>query len=264
MTQGDVSIGVAGTLGPDAIARLAPAVEQAGFRSLWVNDTPGGDSIAALEAAADATTSLALATGVIPVDRRHADAIVAAVQRAELPEHRVVLGIGSGAARRGALALVGEAVAALHEGLAARVLVGALGPKMRQLGAQHADGVLLSWLTPDAATGQAQEAHGLASGAHVALYVRTALEATASARLAEEAARYGSYPAYAANFARLGIAPQQTVLDATTFEAGIRLYRNAVDEVVLRVIAPGDSVDDHLRFIAAAAERIRAAEVQGR
>ena len=190
MAQGDVSIGVAGTLGPEAVAALAPAIEQAGFRSLWVNDTPGGDSIAALEAAADATSGLVLATGVLPVDRRDADSIVTAVQRAQLPEHRVVLGIGSGATRAGALSLVSDAVDTLHEGLDARVLVGALGPKMRALGAREADGVLLSWLTPEIATGQAQEAHARASDSRVALYVRTAVTDAASTRLAEEAERY--------------------------------------------------------------------------
>ncbi|GAB3384768.1 hypothetical protein GCM10027568_01040 [Humibacter soli] len=258
MSHGDVSIGVAGTLGPDAIALLAPAVEQAGFRSLWVNDTPGGDSIAALEAAADVTSSLLLATGVIPVDRRHAHAIVSAVRRAELPEHRLVLGIGAGQTRNGALAMVGDAVEVLHDRLSARVLVGALGPKMRRLGARRADGVLLSWLTPAVAIEQAGEARGAASASHVALYVRTALEASAGSRLAEEAARYGGYPAYAANFERLGIGAQQTVMDAERFDERIRQYRDAVDEVVLRVIAPGDTVDDHLRFIEAAAERLRA------
>lgn len=257
MPHGNISIGVAGALGPDAIARLAPAVERAGFRSLWVNDTPGGDSIAALEAAADVTSSLFLATGVIPVDRRHADAIVAAVRRAELPEHRLVLGIGAGQARNGALALVGDAVEVLHDRLSARVLVGALGPKMRRLGARRADGVLLSWLTPAVAAEQAGEARRVTSGSHVALYVRTALEASAESRLADEAARYGGYPAYAANFERLGVTPQQTVIDAATFGERIGQYRDAVDEVVLRVIAPGDTVDDHLRFVEAAAERLR-------
>ena len=253
MAQGDVSIGVAGTLGPEAIAKLAPVVESAGFHALWVNDTPGGDSISALEAAAETTDSLVLCTGVIPVDRRGADTIVAAVQRAELPEHRLVLGVGSGATRRGALSLVAEAVDALHEGLSARVLLGALGPKMRRLGAQNADGVLLSWLTPDIATGQAQEAHGLASDAHVALYVRTAVEPSASATLQREVERYGGYPAYAANFQRLGIAAQQTVLDPDTFGAGILRYRDAVDEVVLRVIT-ADSLDAHVVFVERAAE----------
>ena len=259
MALADVSIGVAGTLGPEAIGRLAPVVERCGFRSLWVNDTPGGDSLKALSAAADATSRLTLATGVIPVDRRHPDEVVDTVKRRELPEDRLVLGIGAGGARDGALFLVGTAVAELHEGTSARVLVGALGPKMRRLGAEQGDGVLLSWLTPEVAAEQASTARSLAeangvSGCHVALYVRTALDPAADGRLAEEADRYAGYPAYAANFARLGIRARDTVLDAFTFGDRIERYREAVDEVVLRVIVPSDSVDDHLGFVETAAD----------
>ncbi|NNC13021.1 LLM class flavin-dependent oxidoreductase [Planctomonas sp. JC2975] len=254
MTRADVSIGVAGLLGADAVGRLAPVIEQCGFRSLWVNDTPGGDSLAALAAAADATTRLGLATGVIPVDRRRGSEIVDAVQRMQLPEHRLVLGVGSGGARKGALALVGEAVDTLHEETSARILTGALGPKMRELGAREADGVLLSWLTPEVAAEQAESAHAVASDAHVALYVRTAVDPSGVARLREEARRYSGYPAYAANFARLGVEATDTVLEPETFVGRIAEYRRAVDEVVLRVMTSGDTVEEHERFILRAAE----------
>ena len=260
MANADVSIGVAGTLGPEAVARLAPVVERGGFASLWVNDTPGADSLAALAAAGDATEGIRLATGVLPVDRRRPAEIVEAVERDQLAAPRLVLGIGAGGTRVGALSLVGDAVDELHEGTRARVLVGALGPKMRRLGAERADGLLLSWLTPSIAAEQVRlareqaSAHGAAPTPHVALYVRTALDPAADARLAEEANRYASYPAYAANFARLGIRADETVMDAFGFADRIAAYREAVDEVVLRVIAPGDSVDDHVRFIERAAE----------
>ena len=75
-----VSIGVAGALGPAAIASIAVAVEAAGFHALWVNDTPGADSLAAIGAAAAATDRLVLATGVVPVDRRPAAEILAAAR----------------------------------------------------------------------------------------------------------------------------------------------------------------------------------------
>ena len=72
-----LSIGVAGSLGPERIARIAGAVEAAGFHALWVNDTPTGDALAAIAAAAEATDRLVLATGVLPVDRRPAAQIAA-------------------------------------------------------------------------------------------------------------------------------------------------------------------------------------------
>jgi alkanesulfonate monooxygenase SsuD/methylene tetrahydromethanopterin reductase-like flavin-dependent oxidoreductase (luciferase family) len=246
-----VSIGVAGALGPDAIARIAPAVEAAGFHALWVNDTPGGDSLAALAAAARTTATLTLATGVIPVDRRPAAEIARAARH--LPHDRLVLGIGSGHARSGALARVREAIAQLREHTRAQILVGALGPKMRALAARDADGPLLSWLTPAAARTQAAEAHREGTHPHVALYVRAALDPAATARLEEETHRYAGLSNYAANFSRLGIAAADTVLTPDGFATGIRDYRDAVDEVVLRAITPGDDVADYAAFIAQAA-----------
>jgi alkanesulfonate monooxygenase SsuD/methylene tetrahydromethanopterin reductase-like flavin-dependent oxidoreductase (luciferase family) len=252
MTDALVSIGVAAALGPARIAPIAAAVEAAGFHALWVNDTPGADALAALAAAAETTDSLTLATGVLPLDRRPAADIAATVRN--LPQHRLVLGIGSGGTRAGALALVRAGVATLREATTARVLVGALGPRMRALAAAEADGPLLSWLTPDAAAQQAAEAR--AAGSSASLYVRTALDDAAAARLEDEVARYGSAPAYAANLARLGITAGDTVLAPGTFADGIRRYRDAVDEVVLRAIVPADDEADYLRFIEEAAARL--------
>ena len=246
-----VSIGVAGAIGPETIARIAPAVEAAGFHALWVNDTPHGDALAGLAAAARVTATLTLATGVVPVDRRPAAEIVRAARH--LPHDRLVLGIGSGTARSGALARVRDAVADLREHTSAQVLVGALGPKMRALAARDADGPLLSWLTPAAARVQAAEAHRESARAHVALYVRAAIDPAATPRLEEETERYAGYPNYAANFARLGIEAADTVLAPTRFSAGLHDYRDAVDEVVLRAIVPGDDAADYTAFIEQAA-----------
>ena len=109
---GALSIGVAAAVGPQLAARLAPAVEAAGFHALWVNDTPGNDALAVLAAAARETESLVLATGVVPVDRRPPAEILDRVSALALPEDRLLLGIGSGGRREGALALVADAAAA--------------------------------------------------------------------------------------------------------------------------------------------------------
>lgn len=247
---------MAGALGPDAVARVAAAAEREGFHALWVNDTPGGDALAALAAAAATTTRLVLATGVVPMDRRGPASLAAALSA--LPTERVVLGIGSGAKGAGALAMVRQAVGALR-GSAAQILVGALGPRMRELAAREADGPLLSWLTPAIAARQADEARAVAPHTHAALYVRTALDADALGRLEEETARYASYPKYAANFARLGISAGDTVLGPEDFGARLAAYRDGVDEVVLRIIAPHDDVADYERFISDAAERCASA-----
>lgn len=249
--SGVVSIGVAGALGAAAIARIAAAAESAGFHALWVNDTPSGDALAALTAAADATRTLVLATGVLPLDRRPAAAIAAAARA--LPAERVVLGVGSGGVRAGALELVREGVRRLSADTGARVMVGALGPRMRRLAATESAGPLLSWLTPEAASAHAGAAHRIAPTAHAALYVRTALDPHARGRLDDEISRYAAIASYAANFARLGIDARDTVVVPDEPER-IARYRAGADEVVLRAITAHDDVDDHLRFVDRAAE----------
>ena len=249
-----LSLGIAAAAGPALAERVAPAVEAGGFHALWVNDTPGHDALAMLAAAAGATARLVLATGVLPVDRRTPEDI--AVAASGLPARRLVLGIGSGQARSGAVELVTDAATELRRRTDARVVVGALGPRMRRAAAAASDGVLLSWLTPQAAAAQAAEAHAITSETHVALYVRTAVDDAAVAALDEETARYAGYPAYAANFARLGVDAADTVIRPAELRDRIAAYRAGVDEVVLRAITPTGSADEHLRFIDAIAEAV--------
>ncbi len=243
-----LSLGLAGALGPDLIARLAPAAEEAGFATLWVNDTPGGDAVAALAAAARVTERIALATGVVPLDRWGPDALVSALQAADLPPDRLTVGIGSGAARTHQLGLVERGIEALRAGVpGAQVVVGALGPRMRSLAVSVGDGQLLNWLTPAAAAAQRQ------SDARTILYVRTALDAAAQPRLSAEADAYAGYPAYAANFARLGFSARDTVITSRDDTARVTAYRAAVDEVVLRAIVEKDDPEHYLDFIRNAA-----------
>jgi len=65
-----VSIGITGRTDAATVRTLAALVERLGFHALWINDIPGGDSLAGLRVAAEATATLGLATGVIPLDRR--------------------------------------------------------------------------------------------------------------------------------------------------------------------------------------------------
>ncbi|MDY0910968.1 LLM class flavin-dependent oxidoreductase [Microbacterium sp. CFBP9034] len=250
---GRLSIGVAAAVGPELAAHIAPRIEAAGFHALWVNDTPGHDALEVIAAAARTTDRLVVATGVLPVDRRRPAEILDRVRDLGLPADRLVLGIGSGGRAPGALDRVRNAAAALGAGTTARVVVGALGPKMRRLGAEASAGLLLSWLTPDAAADQAAEAHAVAPEAHVALYVRAAFDPAATGLLEAETAAYAGYPAYAANFERLRIDAADTIIRPGDAAARIAAYRSAVDEVVLRAITPGATAGDYMRFIEAAA-----------
>ncbi len=232
-----VSIGLPGATPPAVIEALAPQLEAAGFRALWLNDTPGGDSLAGLAVAARATSTLLLGTGVIPVDRRPAGSILDSL--GDLPLERLTLGIGIGSAKHG-LALAEQSLAELRAGTSAQLALGALGPKMRALGARLADAVLLNWLTPEAAAAQRL------AETHTSLYVRTALAPDALPALREEAARYGSYPSYAANFERIGATPLQTTIQEVD---GIAPYLAAVDELVLRVITREPTLREYERFL---------------
>ncbi|WBU37571.1 LLM class flavin-dependent oxidoreductase [Homoserinibacter sp. YIM 151385] len=246
---GAVSLGVAGALDHGVVRELAPHAESAGLRAIWVNDTPDGDALASLAAAASATGSLELATGVIPIDRRPAAEIVRAVARLGLPRERLVVGIGSGGLRQGALRAVGEAADELRDaGL--RVVIGALGPRMRELAAERAEGVLLNWFTPDAAAAAAR-----ASSARTVLYARTVADAAARGALEAEAGRYAGFPAYAAHFAREGIAPLDTTVDLAAADGRARLdaFADAVDELVLRAITPGSRAAELRALVDAAA-----------
>jgi len=253
-----LSIGVPGSLGPDTVARLAEAAETAGFAALWVNDTPDGDAIAALHRAAAATTTLRLGVGVVPLDRRPVDQLVAAVEG--LPGSRVLLGLGVGSGGPGSLAAMSEAIRVIREETDVAPVIGALGPRMRRLAAEEADGLLLNWLTPQAAADQRAEARDAAAAAGrpipgVVLYARTVTDPAARPALEEEARRYGSYSSYAANFARLGIAPLETTLPLPGTDGlavGVQTYLDCVDELVLRAVPADATPEGYLRFIAEA------------
>lgn len=233
-----VSLGLPGATDPAIIARVASRAEQAGFRALWLNDTPSGDALAGLAVAAEHTTTLGLATGVIALDRRPAPSLVPLLSA--LPLDRVTLGVGSGAVRVGALARVREGVADLRAATTASVVVGALGPAMRELGATVADGVLLSWLRPtDAQTAMADLRRQAANPAvRGVLYARAIVEADARAALEAECARYASLPQYAAHLERWGAQAVDTTIDgsAGSLVDQVEAYTSVVDELVLRAI----------------------------
>jgi alkanesulfonate monooxygenase SsuD/methylene tetrahydromethanopterin reductase-like flavin-dependent oxidoreductase (luciferase family) len=95
------------------------------------------------------------------------------------------------------------------------VLIAALGPRMVQLGAEEADGLILNWLTPEHAAASVQRVRDSApAGARprVALYLRLM---TADA-LRQDAARYDAMANYHRNFVAQGITNHDDIVARTT------------------------------------------------
>jgi alkanesulfonate monooxygenase SsuD/methylene tetrahydromethanopterin reductase-like flavin-dependent oxidoreductase (luciferase family) len=252
--------GVAGALPLEIIRVLAPAAEAAGYHTFWVNDTPQGDGLAALQTAAEVTSKIRLGVGVIPLDRQPADVIARRVDELQLPQERLILGIGSGNPK-GGLARTWEGAQALEAAVEALVVVGALGPNMCALAGGGSDGVLLNWLTAsyvapsaarvDEAAREAGRPRPLILG-----YVRVALGPGARDVFLEEAGRYGSYPAYAANFVRMGTPAAETAVLGDTpaaIQAGLAPYTTELDETVVRAITAEESAAAYLELLEAAA-----------
>ena len=226
---------------PEAlIPALAEQAEASGYRSLWVNHPPDADGIGALAAMAAATERITLGTAVIPISALPPDAILRRIDETGLQAERLRLGIGSGSGER-PLQRMAEAVAYLRERTPAEIVVGALGPRMRAVGATLADAVLLNSVTPDLARAAAEDIREQAKAASrpvpgVYVNVMAGVGAAQLTELTESAAFLQRLPAYAAHFRRSGIGPEQVSIAASQLSDLPRLlepWRDTVDEVVL-------------------------------
>jgi alkanesulfonate monooxygenase SsuD/methylene tetrahydromethanopterin reductase-like flavin-dependent oxidoreductase (luciferase family) len=245
----------------EVITTAAREAEALGYASFWVNHPGPVDGLAALAGAARETRTIALGIGVIPLNTRGPQSIVEGVRAHALPLERLRLGVGS--PNPGALARVRAGVAELRSALRTQVIVAALGPKMCELAGEVADGVLFNFVTPEHARASADlvRAGARKAGRPVPTlysYVRAALGAASRPRLSDEAERYGKIPAYADNFARMGVKPIDTTIMAETPEAlraAVARWDGVVDELVLRAITPADTIDETLAVARAARAR---------
>ena len=226
---------------PDPVlASVAARVEAGGYRSVWVNHPPGEDGIGQLAKVAAATARITLGTAVVPISDVPPDAILRRVEETGLLPERLRLGIGSGSGPE-PLRRMAEAVVYLRERTPAEIVVGALGPRMRELGATLADGVLLNTVTPELARAAAEEIRAQAKAASrpvpgVYVNVMAGIGAAQIAELEGSAAFLSRLPAYAAHFRRTGVRPEQTWIAASQLSelpGLLEPWRDTVDEVVL-------------------------------
>jgi alkanesulfonate monooxygenase SsuD/methylene tetrahydromethanopterin reductase-like flavin-dependent oxidoreductase (luciferase family) len=251
-----MGFGITGSLDHAVVRELAPRVEAAGFRTLWINHGGDGNSLASMEVAAAVTSTLRLASGVIPVDRVPATEVIGEFRQRGLPADRIVIGIGA-SAKPSPLTTVREAATEISSELGVPVMVGALGPKMRRVAVRETDGVLLNWLTPEGVRRAMEDkSNDLADlhdkDAEIALYIRCALGEASFPVLKSEADRYAGIPSYAANFARLGFEAIDSAVYATNAEdlrKGLDAFIGVVDEPVVRAITATDSLAEYIALI---------------
>ena len=251
--------GVSALVDHSLIAELSSAAEAAGYATFWVNDVPGANGLEQLQRAQAATNTIRLGVGVLAVDRWSGETIVHEIRRLDLDTDRLVIGIGAGALHKGSLEVTSAVARYVTNASPVRVLIGALGPAMCRLAGTSAGGVILNWLTPDAAeklsrvTRDGAVESGKATTEIVA-YVRTAASRAAQSRLTTESSAYESYPAYARHFARIGSSALGTTVNGTSEEIDryFREFSPAVDEVVARAITNGDTLADYLEVLDAA------------
>jgi alkanesulfonate monooxygenase SsuD/methylene tetrahydromethanopterin reductase-like flavin-dependent oxidoreductase (luciferase family) len=217
-------------------ARLAHQGEALGYSAVFLPEVGGRDTLVALGALAGETEALRLGTGIVPMSSR--TPLLTAMAAAAVQERslgRLVLGIGTGPAVPGALDRLREVVATIRSLLAGEpveagrrtlrlflvpeqpvpIWISALGPRAMHLAGEIADGVLLNWCTPERVGIAKEELRRGAEAAGrdpsdvtVAVYVRASLGAGAEASmraLQAAAGEYASYPAYARQFALMGL-----------------------------------------------------------
>jgi alkanesulfonate monooxygenase SsuD/methylene tetrahydromethanopterin reductase-like flavin-dependent oxidoreductase (luciferase family) len=222
----------------DDVVEIVQTAERTGYEALFLPEVGARETFSTLAALAGRTSTIRLATGVVTtVARRASVTAMAAATVHDVSDGRAILGLGTGPSGPGALERLRRYVAdvralfagdAIEEerrgervrlGLPVRsalpVWVAALGPRAVSLAGAIADGVILNWCTPErvaearASVAESARAAGRdPDGVTVAVYVRAVVGQEpehAMPGLRAMAARYASYPAYARQFAAMGL-----------------------------------------------------------
>ena len=182
----------------DDLSAIVRAAETAGYGTLWLPQVTARDPFVALGALAGETRDLLLATGVAPMRSRTAMATaMAAATVHERSGARLVLGIGTGGAGRGALDELRSYVDTVRSLLSGEIAepedrpvrlslslpspppiwISALGPRSMRLAGEIADGALLNWCPPErVAFARARIAEGAKAAGREAAQVAIAVE----------------------------------------------------------------------------------------
>jgi probable F420-dependent oxidoreductase len=273
----------------DAV-RFAARLEELGYGCLWVPETVGRDPFVHIAHLAGAAPDLAFATGIANIHHRHPGVMLQAANAlAEQTGGRFVLGVGVShqplvSGLRGlpyekplrAMRTYLETMASapyMAPAPAERVpvLVAALGPRMLELAATHADGAHPYWTTPEH-TAIARKALGPDRALCVEQKVVLTEDADEARATAVGAlAMYVTLPNYRNNWLRLGFTDAEIdghdprFLDAVVawgsvdaVEARLREHVDAgADHVCIQAMTPGHPFRPDLDALAALAPSAR-------
>jgi probable F420-dependent oxidoreductase len=301
-----VSVLLSNTPDVAAVLDLAKLAEDTGLSRAWLAETGGLDA-AGLGAVIADRTSLEIGTAIVPVYSR-TPALLAMMAgtwaRFGGGDRPVHLGIGAGGqviverwhgvpfdrpldAVRDTLRVLRQAFAAertSYRGPArhsdgfrlalgpvpsAKVYVGGMGPKMQRLGAEEADGLIVTWLSPRVLSAFAADFTGTVRAAgrsrgEVTLVARAYVAVTGDVDACREAVRrelveYLVSPPYARYFRSVGFGAE---VDAVSAGFAARDRERAVagvsdrllDEVLVVGRSAGDVTDRLAAYLAAGAD----------
>lgn len=207
-----VTFGSLAVLGPAAVTDIAKTAQDMGYESFWTVEATGTDAMTLLGAVSQAAPSLALGTGIVPVQLRTPGltAMTAATLQALNPDVDILLGLGVSAPgilnphgvtpTDKPIGLMREYVALLRECLSGesvtfegdyfsvkrfrlgvrlgerrpKIIMAALNPQMLKLAGEIADGVLLNYI-PASHVGPSVEQVRQGGDATIYAYVHAAV-----------------------------------------------------------------------------------------
>jgi alkanesulfonate monooxygenase SsuD/methylene tetrahydromethanopterin reductase-like flavin-dependent oxidoreductase (luciferase family) len=234
----EIALGLDSRLGlsTEQLRDLATAAKDLGYQSLWTNAGVDYDPIG-MCVAWHQRSGLATGVSVVPIARNPPAVLALAARTAhELSDGRFTLGVGSGSVTDRPIRAVRDYIAEVRR-TAPRVpiAVGALGPQMLRLAADHAQAAALNWCTPEqVAWSRAQ------TGPRTRLveYIRVSVDddvAAARFALAQQLLSYAMLVrpsgarGYRAHFERMGFGPEIAELEA-------RRAKGATDEELARTM----------------------------